>query len=244
VTKPLVAVVGYHLPLGRVSRWDSGAFALPDSYVDALRRSGIEPAVLPPSDRPAAGLLRRFDGLVMAGGGDVIPARYGASVRHERVYGEDAGRDETEIALAIEAAEASIPTLAICRGAQVVNVAFGGTLHQHLADVDGMAEHRPTGDATYLLHEVKVADGSRLGEACGQAVLTAASHHHQGIDRLGAGLVPVGWSVEDGLVEAVELDHGWMVAVQWHPEVTDSQDPAQRSLFDAFGDRVRGRAAG
>ncbi len=236
-TEPLIALVGYHLPVGRVSGWDTGAFAVPDRYVEGLRRAGVEVAVLAPSPEPSADLLDRFDGLVLAGGGDVVPARYGATERHPRVYGEDPARDATEIALVREAVERAVPTLAICRGIQVTNVAFGGTLLQHLPDVD-MPGHGPTGDGTHVLHDVKVASGSRLAEACSSSVLSTASHHHQGLDRLGEGLTPVAWSVDDGLVEAVEFERGWFVAVQWHPEVTAAEDPAQQALFDAFAARA------
>ena len=243
MTKPLVAVVGYHLALGRVTRWDSGAFAIPDPYVQALRRAGVETAVLPPSPSPEPDLLGRFDGLLLAGGGDVVPSRYGATDRHARVYGENAERDELELSLLRMAANAGIPTLAICRGVQVANVAFGGTLHQHLPDVDGMAEHAPDGGGVHVMHGVRVAGGSRLEAACGRQVARVASYHHQGLDRLGDGVVPVAWSVDDGLVEAVELEAGWVVAVQWHPEITAAEDPAQQALFDAFAEQTRARNA-
>jgi putative glutamine amidotransferase len=168
----------------------------------------------------------------------VDPVRFGQS-QHPAVYGIEPERDALEIDLLLEAASTHVPVLAICRGLQVVNVAFGGTLHQHLADVPGVDEHRAPEGSAAVMHEVKVAESSRLHEACRQTAVEAASWHHQGIDRLGDGLVPVAWT-GDGLVEAIERPEGWMVAVQWHPEETADTDPAQQALFAAFANPARG----
>ncbi len=123
-----------------------------------------------------------------------------------------------------------------------MNVAFGGTLLQHLPDIDGVIAHGVPLGASPILHEVKVAPGSRLAEACGDGVLTGSSHHHQGLDVLGDRLIPVAWT-DDGLVEAVERETGWMVGIQWHPEEAAEEDPAQQALFDAFARRARDRSA-
>jgi putative glutamine amidotransferase len=125
----------------------------------------------------------------------------------------------------------------------VVNVAFGGTLHQHLPDVPGLDQHWLAPGQDRFMHDVKVAESSRLHDACGQTTLEAASSHHQGIDRLGDGLLPVAWT-GDGLVEAIERPEGWLVAVQWHPEETASEDASQQALFDAFAEAARACAAG
>src|SRR6266508_2831037 len=226
---PLVAVVAYHLAPGRVKRWDRGAFALPDTYVAALRRAGARPVLLPgQEDGDPAQALEPFDALLLAGGGDVDPTRYGAG-NHPEVYGVDAERDAFEIGLARTAAQTGVPTLAICRGIQVLNVAFGGTLHQHVPDVPGLDSHGMPRGAVIdpVLHDVKVCEGSRLFEATGQPALAARSSHHQAVDRLGERLVAVGWA-GDGLVEAVEHEEGWVLGVQWHPEETASRDPAQQ----------------
>lgn len=229
----MIAVVGYRLPPGRVTRWDTGAYAVPESYVHALRRAGACAAILCAGDdwsRP--GELKRFDGLLLVGGGDVEPGRYGAAA-HEAVYGLDPERDAEEIGALQAADRTGIPTLAICRGAQVLNVAFGGTLLQHLPDVPNLIAHRPPEGGPAAIHAVKVLQGSRLATACGVNEPTGLSHHHQGFDRLGEGLTAVAWS-DDGLVEAIERQDGWTLGVQWHPEETAAHDPAQQGVFDAF----------
>ena len=227
-----MGVVGYRLAPGRVSRWDSGAYAAPTTYVEAIRRAGGRPVLIAPPDDDPSTLLERFDGLLLIGGGDVEPHHYGAR-EHPELYGRDPDRDRLELDLVRIAAERSFPTLAICRGAQVVDVALGGTLYQHLPDLDGLEVHGLPAGAESAIHDVKLAQGSRLAEACARPVVEAYSSHHQGLDRLGLGLVPVAWA-GDGLVEGVEHERGWLVGVQWHPEATAEHDPAQQALFDAF----------
>jgi putative glutamine amidotransferase len=233
-----VGVVAYGLAPGRIEGWGTGAAAVPNPYLEALRRAGARPvAISAPENGSPAEILGPFDGLVLIGGGDVDPSRFGQS-RHPEVYGVEPERDALEIDLLLEADRAKLPVLAICRGLQVVNVAFGGTLHQHLPDLPGVDEHRSPGGRRRLMHDVKVSESSRLHEACHQTTIEAASWHHQGIDRLGEGLVPVAWA-GDGLVEAIERPEGWMVAVQWHPEETAETDRAQQALFDAFANAAR-----
>lgn len=236
--QPLIALVSYHLPAGRITGWDGGAYAVPDAYIEAVRRSGGRPVLLPgPDHAEPQQILERFDGLMLVGGGDVEPSRYGETGRHPAVYGVDPERDQLELELVRAADRSETPTLAICRGIQVVNVAFGGTLHQHLPDVSGFDQHRlPAGVPS--IHEVKVAEGTRLAEASEAAALRCWSAHHQGIDQVGEGLTPVGWS-GDGLVEGLERDRGWMVAVQWHPERSAEEDPAQQALFDTLVEAAR-----
>src|SRR5947208_1670998 len=155
--RPLIALVSYHLGAGRVTNWDGGAYAVPDLYVDAVRRAGGRPALLPGPDAASPEeILERFDALMLVGGGDVDPARYGAGDRHPDVYGLDPERDEIEIDLLRSADRSELPTLAICRGIQVMNVAFGGSLHQHLPDVSGFEHHRLPAGVPFA-HEVKVA---------------------------------------------------------------------------------------
>jgi putative glutamine amidotransferase len=231
VTAPLVAVPTYHLGPGKVGNWQ-GAYALPEPYVAALVAAGARVALLPPAQPADDALLERFDGLLLAGGGDIEPARYGAG-DHPAQYGIDPDRDELELELARVAVRLGVPTLGICRGVQLLNVAFGGTLIQHLPDGDGRLEHR--NEAKQAMHDVEVADGSRLAAALGQGTARCLSHHHQGLDRIGDGFTPVAWA-PDGLVEGIERDRGWTVGVLWHPESTAQRDPVQRRLLRGFVD--------
>ena len=243
--RPLVAIPAAHLEPGQVQGWGSGAFAAGDGYVAALQRAGARPVILPgPDPEPAEDVLAPFAGLLLAGGGDLDPARYGEPA-DERVYGIDADRDQLELDLVTAALERGMPVLAICRGAQVINVVHGGTLYQHLPEPLGRGAHGDPTGGVLVTHGVQVAEGSRLAAVVGgHRVARCTSVHHQGIDRVGKGLVAVGWS-DDGLVEAIEPagGDGWMVAVQWHPEVTAGDDPVQQSLFDAFTSEVRRSAA-
>jgi putative glutamine amidotransferase len=231
--KPRVAVVAYHLRPGRVTHWNVGGYGVPENYVDAVRRAGARPAiVLPGDDTPVAELLDPFDALLLVGGGDVEPSRYGQEA-HSTIYGLEPDRDDLEIALLRDADRRGIPTLAICRGMQVMNVAFGGTLIQHLPDHGGYLEHGIPSGQDHVQHEVKLAPGSRIAKAAGAEALACSTHHHQGVDRVGEDLIATGWS-EDGLVEAIERDEGWMLGVQWHPEDDAERDPAQQGVFDAL----------
>ena len=233
VLGPLVAVPTYHLAPERVQRWRRGSFALPEAYVAELRRAGARPLLLPPGGSgPAADLLEPFDGLLLAGGGDLDPASYGAAP-HPAVGPVDPDRDELELALVRAAARRVLPTLAICRGMQVLNVAFGGSLRQHLPDLAGLLAHRAEDGGAPTTHPLRVQPGSRLAEAVGGTGIVGLSQHHQGIERVGEGLVPTAWS-PDGLVEALEGEQGWMVGVLWHPEETAATDPRQRALLGAF----------
>ena len=240
---PLIGILGYRLAPGRVSLWPWGGFAVPEGYVHAVLRAGGVPAIVPPNaleNTSAGALAARFDGIILAGGGDVEPQRYGTEPGGS-LYGMDAVRDAFELEVVRAAAAMDVPTLAICRGFQVTNVAFGGTLHQHLPDIPGAGRHGiPPADEA-VLHEVAVAPGSRLRAVTGGASLKGLSHHHQGLDRLGDGLVAVG-TTDDGLVEAIERP-GWrMVGVQWHPEETAAEDRQQQALFDALISDARGGA--
>ncbi|HEX2277598.1 MAG TPA: gamma-glutamyl-gamma-aminobutyrate hydrolase family protein [Candidatus Tectomicrobia bacterium] len=242
---PMVAIPAYGLSPGRVGGWRAGAFAVPEDYVSTLRRAGLCPVIIPgPSPGRPEDLLAPFSGLMLAGGGDVNPQRYGAQP-HPSTYGIDPGRDDLELALIPAAFVLGLPVLAICRGMQVLNVACGGTLCQHLPEVIGSVMHGDPTRGMWVPHDVEVAAGSRLAAAVGVGRLPGcASRHHQGIERLGEGLEPVAWG-EDGLVEAVERagNSGWVTAVQWHPEVTAAKDKAQQALFDAFAEQVKARAA-
>lgn len=236
---PEIAIVAYHLRPGRVSYWQVGGYGVPENYVDAVRRAGgIASLVLPGDPRSPGELLDGFGGLLLVGGGDVEPWRFGAEP-HEQVYGLEPDRDAFEIDLLREADGRGLPALCICRGMQVMNVAFGGSLIQHLPADPRYQPHGTPSGADGFLHDVQVAAGSRLAAATGASALACSSHHHQGIDRVGDGLVVTARS-EDGLPEAIEREgDGWVLGVQWHPEDTAVEDPEQQRLFDSLVERTR-----
>lgn len=213
--RPRIGISTYLEP-ARWGAWDQPAVLLPHAYVVAVHRAGGVPVLLPPLPDGAAEALAGVDGLVLAGGADVDPAAYGA----EPGVGTDPprrDRDEWEFGLVAAALEQQIPVLGICRGAQVLNVARGGTLHQHLPDVVGTNGHR-TALGQFARVPVAVASGSRLAGILAAAETVPCSHH-QAINRLGAGLTASAWA-QDGTVEAVELPGpGYAVGVQWHPEL-------------------------
>jgi putative glutamine amidotransferase len=240
VSDPWIGVVAYHLAPGRVAKWLVGGYGVPENYVEAVRRAGGRPLLLLPGEVGAAtDLLGRVDALLLIGGGDVHPDRYGGTA-DERVYGVEPDRDALEVDLLRAADERNVPTLAICRGMQVMNVAFGGTLIPHLPDRPGSLEHGTPSGEDHRRHPVKAAPDSLLASASGADVLDCSTHHHQGVDILGDGLVATGWT-DDGLVEAIERERGWMLGVQWHPEDTADRDAVQQRLFDALVERGRDR---
>lgn len=196
--------------------WSGGVDLLPDGYTAAVRDSGAL-ALLLPSDDPsrAERALDCVHGLVLAGGSDLDPAAYGASA-HPATGAPQPDRDAWEIALARAAVGRALPVLAVCRGMQILNVALGGTLTQHLPDAVGTDLHKPTA-GTYGRHDVTTTPGSRLAGMLGAGV-SVATHHHQAVDRLGDGLLATARAA-DGIVEAIELPgRAWQVGVQWHPE--------------------------
>jgi putative glutamine amidotransferase len=232
--RPLVAVTGRRLG-PNTTRWPyAAAPALPRAYFDAVRRAGAEPVLLdaaPISPAEADALLARFDALVLSGGPDLDPAAYGETA-HPETYGVDSVADEFETTLARAAIHCASRTLAICRGIQVLNVALGGDLYQHIADDPGVAPHGRPGKADgRFVHDVGIDDGSLLAQVLGKEEASCSCHHHQALARLGDGLRVTARSA-DGIVEGVELDGAPMLAVQWHPEDTAGDDPVQQRLFD------------
>jgi putative glutamine amidotransferase len=214
------------LERARWSVWDQEAYLLPRSYVDAVHRAGGAALMLPPDERalddPDA-LLDLVDGLVLAGGADIDPGAYG-SERHTETVGTVPERDTFEIALTRRAFERDLPLLGICRGMQLMNVARGGTLLQHLPESHGHHEHRRNpGSFDGADHDVRLTDGSLAARAAGEVTHGTKSHHHQAVDRLGDGLEVTGWSTLDELPEAIEDPAArFALGVQWHPEVDET----------------------
>jgi putative glutamine amidotransferase len=234
--RPLIAVPAYLVKSGRIRGWATSAVASPETYLTALRQAGAHGAVIMPDElgeAEAGQLLDNFDGLLLIGGGDLDPETYGQP-REREVYGVLARRDGFELPLARAAIAQAMPTLAICRGHQVLNVALGGTLEQHLAP--GTVTHGLPGVAGgSSSHAVRVQEGSKLATALGATSAAVSSQHHQAIDKLGADLEAVAWA-DDGVVEGIELTlpDQWVIGVQWHPEDTAGTDAVQQRLFDAF----------
>jgi putative glutamine amidotransferase len=208
--------------------WEREAFLLSRAYVDAVQAAGGLALMIPPDAATAAEpdtALDPLDALVLAGGADVDPVAYGAE-RHPCTTGTRPERDAAEIPLALRAIERDVPLLGICRGMQLINVALGGTLIQHLPDDVGHGDHRRhPGSFEDADHDVRLEPESLAARACGELIHATKSHHHQGVDRLGDGLVASGWSVLDELVEAIEVPGArWALGVQWHPEVDPESD--------------------
>lgn len=204
--------------------WDLDAALLPRSYVDMVVAAGGVPVLLP-SVAGAEAAVDALDALVVTGGADLDPARYGAA-RHPCTGPARTERDGAELTMLRRALDRGIPVLGVCRGLQVLNVALGGTLVQHLPDAVGHDGHNP---CPGVFGTTSVAAEGRVGAAVG-ARLRVQCHHHQGVDRLGDGLV-VTARAADGAIEAVELASArFVVGVQWHPE----QDAADCRMFEAL----------
>ena len=233
-SRPVIGIVAA-VERARYNAWDAPCALLQMTYVKAVQSAGGLALLVAPdpalSDDPGP-ILDRIDALVLAGGSDVEPASYGAA-QHPKTTGTTPIRDETELVLVRGALERDMPVLGICRGMQMLNVALGGTLIQDVPEVAGYGEHcRHVGTFVDNDHMVVLEPGSLAAEAAGEQRHRIASHHHQGIDRLGDGLVITGWSEFDDLPEAIESpEHDYVLGVQWHPEA-DTSSPVISSLVE------------
>jgi putative glutamine amidotransferase len=209
--------------------WAEPADLLPTSYADAVAGAGGAPLLLPPTGPTAAeSAVAGLHGLVLSGGADVDPLQYGATP-DERTGPVRPDRDAWELALVAAALRRDLPVLGVCRGMQILAVALGGTLVQHLPEAGGDESHRPTA-GVHGRHDVRLAAGSRIAGLLGDRT-EVATYHHQAVDRLPDSVDATGWA-DDGTVEAFEVRAaGWAIGVQWHPEVHDGA-----ALFRAFVD--------
>lgn len=232
--RPVIGIVAA-LEQARYGAWDVPCALSPWLYVEAVQRCGGLAVMIPPdaelAQEPDA-ILDRIDGLMLAGGSDIDPIAYGAA-RHPETAGVVPARDEVELSLIRGAWDRDMPVLGICRGMQAINVARGGTLHQHLPDLVGHGEHRRNlGTFDGSEHDVELDQGSIAARATGEEVHVTKSHHHQGVDIIGEGLVVTGRSALDELPEAIEApERTYVLGVQWHPEA-DTNSRVVESLIE------------
>ncbi|ANW17608.1 gamma-glutamyl-gamma-aminobutyrate hydrolase family protein [Streptomyces clavuligerus] len=229
--RPLIAIPARFASSASALRYAAEVSAR--ALVESVWRAGGEPVTIHPYApgglaRPAdvAARLARFDGVVLPGGGDLDPSRYGDGTRHERLYDMNEEQDGFDLEIAAQALRTGLPLLAICRGLQLVNTVLGGTLQQ---DMGTERDHR------HLVHPVRLEPGSAVARVLGTRQARVSCYHHQRVDRPGEGL-RITARAGDGTPEAMQLDgsRGWMMAVQWHPEDTAPQDPSQQRLFDTL----------
>jgi putative glutamine amidotransferase len=225
----------------RWGHWDDDAHLLARSYSDAIRRAGGLAILLPPDPRASEDpepWLDLLDGLILTGGSDIDPGFYGAE-RDPHTKGTVPERDAFELALAAGALERDLPLLGICRGMQVMNVARGGTLIQHLPQSVGHEDHRRSlGTFDNADHDVRLSGGSLAERAAGETLHSTKSHHHQGVDRVGEGFEITGWATIDELPETIEdPSRRFALGVQWHPEA-DPTSPLIATLVEAARTRA------
>jgi len=222
--RPIIGITTYVVPATWGVWHDLPSALVPEDYVAAVRAGGGQPVLLPPGGEGDVRVLDALDGLVLTGGPDVVPARFGAEAEPLTVTHPE--RDEAEFALVRRALEIDLPVLGVCRGMQVLAVAAGGRLHQHLPDVLGHEKHRPA-PGVYGEHDARPEPGSRIADLLGDD-LAIHCFHHQGVADPGSLIVTA--RAEDGLPEAVEDPaHRFVLGVQWHPEVI-----RDRRLFGAL----------
>ena len=227
--RPVVGITSY-AEEASWGHWHLPAALVPLSYVRSVEAAGGRPLLVPPSDDGVEETLAALDGLIFSGGADLDPAAYGEE--SNGTIGAQADRDRAEVALLEGALARDLPVLAICRGMQLLNVARGGSLEQHLPDAVGHERHRETRGA-FSDHDVRLAEGSRAAAILGEEA-SIKSSHHQGPARIGSGLEPVGWA-EDGTIEALESPgQTFAVGVLWHPE--EGED---KRLFEALVEAAR-----
>lgn len=236
MSRPVIGICT-NLVRARWGVWDQQAALLPFAYIRAVQRADAVALMIPPDpelEEDPDQVLDLLDGLILAGGNDVDPSAYGAE-RHPHTTATVPERDRVELALTHRAVERDLPVLGICRGMQLLNVAFGGTLLQHLPDEVGHGAHRLNpGTFDGSDHDVRLQAGSLAARAAGEELHSSKSHHHQGLDRVGQGLVVTGHSTLDDLPEAIEVpEKRFVLGVQWHPEADQSSHVVEALVDEA-----------
>ncbi|RDI74917.1 putative glutamine amidotransferase [Gaiella occulta] len=225
--RPIIGITSYAQP-AKWGAWELPAALVPLMYVESVERAGGRPLLVPPSEHGVDETLDVLDGVIFSGGIDIDPSRYGAD-RHPATDPAQAHRDAGELALLAAALERDVPTLAICRGFQLLNVLRGGDLVQHLPETVGHDRHRET-PGVFSQHPVDVKEGTRLAAILGARHESVRSSHHQGVGRVGEGLVESAWA-EDGSLEGLEdPTRRFAVGVLWHPEMEEDD----KRLFEAL----------
>jgi len=221
--RPLIGITTY----GRI---ENGRYNLPAEYVDAVRRAGGLPFLLAPGENDPIAWLDVVDGVILSGGGDIDPACYQGKM-HKTIYNLDKERDDTELKFAEILLKKKVPTLAICRGIQVINVLLGGSLIEHIPDEFGEKVAHRQQDGAPTTHTVTIDPQSRLAKILNTTECEIGSLHHQAI-RTPAKDAKVISRAADGIIEAIEFDNEpQLIAIQWHPELTADKDPIQQKLF-------------
>lgn len=231
--RPLIGLTTYGRSAGN-------RYGLPAEYVDSVRRAGGVPILLAPGEENWGAVLDLVDAFILTGGGDLDPGSYGGR-SHATNYGIDLERDTLEIAIARRLIDSELPTLGICRGAQILIVAEGGTLIEHIPDEVGESVLHRAPPREPIAHRVHLTPDSRLMQLLGRAEFESASWHHQAPREIGERF-RVAATAPDGIIEAIEMPaHPWLIGVQWHPELTAASDPLQQRLFDELVAAARAR---
>jgi gamma-glutamyl-gamma-aminobutyrate hydrolase PuuD len=240
MARPVIGITAY-VEEASWGVWTLPAALIPMSYVRSVERAGGRPLLIPPSDEGVDETLDRLDGVVFSGGSDIDPEHYGAEA-HSATLGVRPERDRAELALLTLALERDMPVLAVCRGSQVMNVALGGDLEQHLPDRIGHERHKQVA-GEFSEHDVETLPGTRLAPLIGERT-TVKSHHHQGYGRLGQGLREAARD-DDGTVEAIEdPSRRFAVGVLWHPEEGDDLRLFEELVAQAEAYRRERQASG
>ena len=238
--RPIIGITGYGASELQIKDDHYDAYhSSPANYTQAVMRAGGIPVIIPPTTKGAQSLLARLDGIIFSGGADIHPEYYGGNADNPNLLPHDRLRDQVELELIKHAITMKdLPILGICRGAQLLNVALGGSLLEHLPDHIDDDIHRDD-DGLWITHDVHVTEGSKLADVMGAKLVHTMSGHHQALGRIATSLTVTASSVDE-IVEGVELQtHPWCLGVQWHPEITAANDETQQRLFNVLVKRAQ-----